>query len=177
MITLVGARPVLTDAAEHDSYLAAISHVPLVAAAALFSLAKDSRAWNDLGLLAGPGFRDTTRLASTNPDLGHDIALTNRENLLHWLDRYIEELRRYRALIVDETQEELYKTLLKVQLDRDAFLKKPPERERPPPNVETASAGERMLAFMVGEYFVKRAKDIERLVEQRESGDDPRRRR
>ena len=177
MITLVGARPVLIDAAEHDSYLAAISHVPLVAAAALFSLAKDSRAWNDLGLLAGPGFRDTTRLASTNPDLGHDIALTNRENLLHWLDRYIEELRRYRALIVDETQEELYKTLLKVQLDRDAFLKKPPERERPPPSVETASAGERMLAFMVGEYFVKRAKDIERLVEQRESGDDPRRRR
>src|SRR3972149_9825497 len=43
MITLVGARPVLIDAAEHDSYLAAISHVPLVAAAALFSLAKDSR--------------------------------------------------------------------------------------------------------------------------------------
>ena len=175
MIELVGARPVLVDAEEHDSYLAAISHLPLVAAAALFSLAKDSQAWNDLGLLAGPGFRDTTRLASTNPALGHDIALTNRENMLHWIDRYIEELRRYRTLVADETQEDLYKTLLKVQIDRDEFLQKPPERERPSSNVDSPSAGDRMLSFMMGEYFVKRTKDIERLMEQR-SADDPQKR-
>jgi prephenate dehydrogenase len=176
MITLVGAQPVMIDAAEHDSYLAAISHLPLLAAAALFSLAKDSQAWADLGLLAGPGFRDTTRLASTNPSLGHDICLTNRENVLHWIDRYIEELRRYRGLIADETQDELYKMLLKTQLDRDAFLERPPERERPSSNVEMASSGDRMLSFMVGEYVVRRTKEIERLVERQESRDDPRRR-
>lgn len=177
MITLVGARPVPIDAAEHDSYLAAISHLPLVVATALFSLARNSKAWNDLGLLAGPGFRDATRLASTNPALGHDICLTNRENVLHWVDRYIEELRRYRGLIADETQDELYQTLLKAQLDRDAFLENPPERERPPSGVETASSGERMLSFMLGEYVARRAKEIERLVERQESRDDPGRRR
>ncbi len=173
MISLVGARPVLIDAAEHDSYLAAVSHLPLIAATALFSLAKESQAWNDLGLLAGPGFRDTTRLASTNPSLGHDISLTNRENLLHWIDRYVEELRRYRALIADATQDELYKTLVKVRLDREAFLEKPPERERPSTGVDTGSAGDRMLSFMVGEYVVKRTKEIERMVERRAAGDDP----
>ena len=175
MIELVGAQPVLVDAEEHDSYLAAISHLPLVAAAALFSLAKDSQAWNNLGLLAGPGFRDTTRLASTNPSMGHDIGLTNRENILHWIDRYIEELRRYRALVADEKQEDLYKALLKVQLGRDEFLQKPPERERPSSNVDTPSSGDRMLTFMMGEYFVKRSKEIERLVERRGSDDSAKR--
>jgi prephenate dehydrogenase len=172
MITIAGAQPVPIDADEHDSYLAAISHLPLIASTALFSLARGSQAWSDLGLLAGPGFRDVTRLASTNPALGHDICLTNREHILHWIDRYIEELRRYRALITDEHQEELYKTLLQVQLDRDAFLQKPPERERPSSNVEVASAGERMLSFMVGDYFMRRAKDVERLASRKEPGDD-----
>jgi prephenate dehydrogenase len=167
MVEAVGAVPVLIDAAEHDSYLAAISHLPLVAASALFSLAKESQAWNDLGVLAGPGFRDTTRLASSNPSMAHDISLTNRENMLHWLDRYIEELRRFRGLIADETQEDLYKALLKVQMERNEFLANPPERERPASNAEIGSAGERMLTFMVGEYFVKRAKEIERLNAER----------
>ena len=89
--------------------------------------------------------------------------------MLHWIDRYIEELRRYRGLIADDTQDELYKTLLKAQLDRDAFLQRPPERERPSSNVEPVSSGDRMLSFMVGEYVVRRAKEIERLVERQES--------
>jgi hypothetical protein len=172
MIALVGAQPVPIDAAEHDSYLAAISHLPLVVATALFSLAKDSQAWADLGVLAGPGFRDTTRLASTNPSLGHDICLTNRENVLHWIDRYIDELRRYRSLISSESaQDDLYKTLVKAQIDRDEFLEHPPERERPEPTAEVQSAGERMLAFMLGEYVAKRTKEIEQMVEQQRTED------
>lgn len=175
MASLVGANPVLIDAAEHDSYLAAISHIPLVAASALFALAKDSQAWADLGLLAGPGFRDTTRLASSNPSMAHDISLTNRENMLHWLDRYIEELRRFRSLIADETQEDLYKALLKVQLERNEFLEHPPERERPASNAEVGGAGERMMAFMMGEWAVKRAKEIERMADQRNTDDSGKR--
>ncbi len=174
MIEAVGATPVLIDAAEHDSLLAAVSHLPLVAASALFSLAKDSQAWQDLGVLAGPGFRDTTRLASTNPALGHDIALTNRENILHWIDRYIEELRSYRSLVANETQEELYKKLLQAQTGRDEFLRKPPERERPASGDDVGSAGDRMMAFMIGEWAMKRTKDVEKLMEQRSAEEPPR---
>lgn len=175
LIELAGAHPVPIDAEEHDSYLAAVSHLPLIAASALFSLASESQAWPDLGLVAGPGFRDTTRLASSNASLSHDICLTNRENLLHWLDRYVDELRRYRRLIADgETQEELYKAFLKVQTDRDAFLEKPPERPRPSQQVDTLSAGQRLLSFMVGEYLVRRTKEIEGLIERREDRDDKR---
>lgn len=169
LIQLVGAQPVLVDAAEHDSYLAAISHLPLVVAAALFSLAKDSRAWQDLAMLAGPGFRDTTRLASSNPAMGQDIVLTNRENILHWIDRYIEELRRYRALVADDAHEGLYQALLKVQVERNAFLERPPERERPGTDAEIGSAADRMMAFMLGEWALKRGKELEKIMERRES--------
>lgn len=179
LIALVGAQPVLIDAEEHDSYLAAVSHLPLVVSTALFSLASGSKAWPELAALAGPGFRDTTRLASSSPDLSHDICLTNRENLLHWLDRFGEELRRFRCLIEDgATQEELIKAFAKVQTARDAFLRAPPERPRATQEADSMSAGERMLSFMVGEYVVRRTKEVERLLKERESGEaQPRRKR
>ena len=179
LVAAVGARPVPIDAEEHDSYLAGVSHLPLLAATALFSLVSTSRAWPDLAALAGPGFRDTTRLASTSPDLSHDICLTNRENLLHWLDRFVEELRRLRGMLDDEArQAELVKTFASVQAARDAFLRELPARPGPQTEVERMSAGERMLSFMVGEYVVRRTKEIEEVLKQREAGDqtDPRRR-
>jgi prephenate dehydrogenase len=172
LVSVLGAKPVIIDAEEHDTYVAAISHLPLVAASALFSLMRESQAWEDLGVLAGPGFRDTTRLASTNPALSHDITLTNRENVLHWLDRYIEELRRYRGLMADEDQQDLYKTLLKTQSDRDAFLERPPERERPSNTAEIGSSSERMMSFLFGDFVMRRSKDIEKMLEARER-DDP----
>lgn len=173
LVRVVGAQPVPIDAEEHDSYLAAASHLPLLAATALFSLASRSESWPDLAALAGPGFRDTTRLASTDPTLSHDIYLTNRANVLHWLDRYIEELRRLRSLIEsDEQQEELLTTLVKVQMDRDSFLQAPPRRPQPSEAVDAGSAGERMLSLLVGDYLARRAKDLDKLLESRPLVDD-----
>lgn len=169
LITLMGARPVQIDAAEHDSYLAAVSHLPLVAATALFSLASRSQAWPELAALAGPGFRDTTRLASTSPNLSHDISLTNRDNLIHWLDRFDEELKRIRDLIADEErQEELVELFATVQAARDSFLHAPPPKPGPEREIDQVSAGERMLTFMVGEYVVRRTREVQELMERRE---------
>ncbi len=177
LIALVGARPVLIDPEEHDSYLAAASHLPLVLSTALFSLLSNSQAWPELAGLAGPGFRDTTRLASTNPDMSHDICLTNRENILHWIDRFSEELRRFRSLVEDtEGQEELSKAFYRTQMDRDAFIEQPPARPQPTQEGDSLSTGERMLSFMVGEYVVRRRKDLEQLLERRsEDKDDDKR--
>ena len=172
LIAAVGAHPVPIDAEEHDSYLAAMSHLPLIASTALFSLASESEAWPDLAALAGPGFRDATRLAATNPDLSHDLCLTNRDNLVHWIDRYGEELRRLRGLIEDgQTQDELLKAFAKAQVARDAFSQELPSRRGPETDVERVSAGERMLSFMVGEYIVRRTKEMEEILKRRETED------
>ena len=172
LIRLVGARPVTIDAAEHDSYLAAVSHLPLVTATALFSLVSGSHAWPELAALAGPGFRDTTRLASTNPDLSHDICLTNREALVHWLDRFGAELQRIRQLIQDEEHpNEVLATFVEARTTRDAFLDKLPAKPGPDQS-DTKTAGEHMMTLMVGEYLMNRTKQLDEIMKARAAHDE-----
>ncbi len=170
-VSLTGAVPTLIDAEEHDSYLAAVSHLPLMLSTALFSLTSGSQAWPELAAVAGPGFRDATRLASSSPSMSHDISLTNRENLVHWLDRYMEELRSLRTIIdSSDTQEELIERFATVQAARDAFMVAPPPKPVPEQPTDPMTAGERMMSFMVGEYVVRRTKDVQELMEKRASG-------
>ena len=166
LVDVVGARPVFIDAEEHDSYAAAVSHLPLVLSAALFSLARGSQGWPDMADLAAGGFRDLTRLASGDPGMSHDICITNRESVLHWIDRMMGELSNYRELIQDK-DEELFKAFARAQLDREAFVSKPPERRPAPPEGEAdmLSSGERMMSFLVGEQWVRRARDMTRALE------------
>ena len=126
----------------------------------------------ELAAVAGPGFRDTTRLASSNPSMSHDISLTNRKNLVHWLDRYMEELHGLRDIIdSSETQEELIERFATVQTARDAFMVAPPPKPVPEQPTDPMSAGERMMSFMVGEYVVRRTKEVQELMEKRASGE------
>jgi prephenate dehydrogenase len=64
LVGSVGARPVRLDAERHDRAMTWISHLPLAVSAAL-ARAAESGGVADLSALAGPGFRDATRLAST----------------------------------------------------------------------------------------------------------------
>lgn len=170
-VSLTGAVPTLIDAEEHDSYLAAVSHLPLMLSTALFSLTSGSQAWPELAAVAGPGFRDATRLASSSPSMSHDISLTNRENLVHWLDRYMEELRSLRTIIdSSDTQQELIERFATVQAARDAFMVAPPPKPVPEQPTDPMNAGERMMSFMVGEYVVRRTKEVQELMEKRASG-------
>ncbi len=122
MAQLVGARPVFMDPEEHDSYVAAISHLPLIVSSALFSTAFGSAAWPELAQLASSGFRDTTRLASGSPELAHDIIATNRANLLHWLDRFEQEIERFREVIRSEQGERVIEAFARAQLERDNYM-------------------------------------------------------
>ena len=134
LVRLVGAEPLFLDPREHDQYAAAVSHLPLVLSTALFTLLRASPAWRDLAPMASSGFRDVTRLASGDPRMSHDIFLTNREAAVHWLERMIDELRRYRDLLEGDA-EQLLETFGRAQMDRDTFIAQPRatrlEEERP----------------------------------------------
>jgi prephenate dehydrogenase len=178
MARLAGANPSFIDAAEHDAYAAAVSHLPLVVSTALFSLASSSPSWPDIAALAGSGFRDVTRLASGSPDLALGISRTNKDNLLHWIDRFGEELRRYRNLVENGQQEEaLLETFAKAQLDRDTFLLAPPRPPEPAPPSEVSSPGEQFRTFLVGEYVSRRLKQLETMTQARPAEDDELRRK
>jgi len=124
LVRLIGAEPLFLDPKEHDQYAGAVSHLPLVVSTALFTLMRASPAWRDLAPMASSGFRDVTRLASGDPRMSHDIFLTNREAAVHWLERMIEELRRYRDLLEGDA-EELLETFGRAQMDRDTFIAQP----------------------------------------------------
>ena len=93
---VMGAEPVLIDAATHDEQLAWTSHLPQAVASAL-AVALAERGLQ--GVSYGPGGRDTTRLAASDPALWTDILLQNREAVLQALAAMGGSLARLAALV------------------------------------------------------------------------------
>jgi len=87
LATACGARPRRLDPATHDRLVAAISHLPLIASAALAEAVTTSPDWPAAAELAAGGWRDATRLARGDADLGAGIASLNRDEILAWLGR------------------------------------------------------------------------------------------
>jgi len=85
----VGCEVVIMDVDKHDRVLAAISHLPHMVAYALVNAvgAYDRYQENILEYSAG-GFRDFTRIASSDPTMWRDIALTNRDALIEMMDQF-----------------------------------------------------------------------------------------
>jgi prephenate dehydrogenase len=96
LVRAAGARPVVLSAAEHDRALAFLSHGPQVASWALFAAARrDPVARRALGL-AGPGFRDMTRLARSPRALWREILAENRAEVRRALRALEREIARHR---------------------------------------------------------------------------------
>lgn len=94
----LGAEPVEMDAETHDWAVAWISHAPQLLSTAFASAVWDETDEDGLPLaLAGPGFRDVTRLAGSSYELWRDICRTNSENLARALERLEQRLARLRA--------------------------------------------------------------------------------
>lgn len=111
IVAATGAETYFVDPAEHDSYVAAVSHLPFVSAIALISAVTRDAAWRDMRTLAATGLRDTTRLALGSPEMHRDIAVTNRDAIVRWIDQYIDELRAVRDDLQeggDDLSERLY---------------------------------------------------------------------
>jgi prephenate dehydrogenase len=102
MVKKLGAIPLLIDAQEHDKLVAGISHLPMLLSAALVSLTTKNPSWSKMSKLAASGYHDLTRLASGNPEVNSHICLSNKEAIVNWMDKFSQELERYRQLVADE---------------------------------------------------------------------------
>jgi prephenate dehydrogenase len=101
LVLASGAHAAVLPPERHDAWVAAVSHLPQLAAVALVNAALDADAADPAppGLLslAGGGFRDTTRIASSPADTWWEVLDTNRGPVLAALDRFeasLAELRR-----------------------------------------------------------------------------------
>ena len=95
-VTALGAHPRVVDVATHDRLLAYLSHLPQLTASALMKVVGHAVGADGL-TLSGKGLADTTRLASSPPEIWCDIAATNADEIGPALDVLIavlQDLRR-----------------------------------------------------------------------------------
>lgn len=83
----------------HDAAYAAVSHLPHVLAYSLMNAIKAQPQADDFLGLAGPGFRDFTRIAASDPAIWRDILLTNREELLAQTRHFQRALQAFEAAV------------------------------------------------------------------------------
>lgn len=102
LVAAAGAHAVVMDAETHDARVAAISHLPQLAAVALAEAAGAAAARDpDVLHLAGGGFRDTTRIAQSPPGFWLDVLDTNRAPVLEALDRMAALLAEIRRAVAE----------------------------------------------------------------------------
>ncbi len=80
--TGLGCRVVQMSPEAHDAAFAAVSHLPHLIAFALMNAIGGQSKGQEFLTLAGPGFRDFTRIAASDPHVWRDIMISNREELL-----------------------------------------------------------------------------------------------
>ncbi len=80
--TALGCRVLKMSPEQHDAAFAAVSHLPHLIAFALMNAISSQPQGKDYLSLAGPGFRDFTRIAASDPKIWRDIMVSNREELL-----------------------------------------------------------------------------------------------
>ncbi|QDT38151.1 prephenate dehydrogenase [Stratiformator vulcanicus] len=91
----LGANVASMSPQDHDRILALTSHLPHVTASALAGLIQAG----DFDAFAGTGFRDTTRVAAGDAELWTQIFIANQKEVTAALDRFSEQLSRFRSAI------------------------------------------------------------------------------
>jgi len=116
-----GAEVVDMTVEQHDSVLAATSHLPHMLAYTLVDALSSSASSDEIFRCAAGGFRDFTRIASSDPVMWRDIALANKTALLEAIDLFSAHLARLRGAVRDENADELLNTFERAKRARDEF--------------------------------------------------------
>lgn len=119
--TACGARVDRVDPDTHDTVLSAVSHLPHLLAYALVAQICDASDADLKFSLAGGGFRDFTRIASSSPEMWRDIAIANRDALLDDLDGYRLRLDALRTSIAAGDGDALEALFAKASAARSAW--------------------------------------------------------
>lgn len=126
-----GSEVVKMDVVKHDRILAAISHLPHMIAYSLVNSVSsyDRYPENILDYSAG-GFRDFTRIASSDPVMWRDIALMNRQSLLEMISQFEQFLADLKHDIDQGDMERLFTFFQQSKISRDAILHPEPKEQK-----------------------------------------------
>ena len=118
----LGAITIVYSPARHDQTTAYISHIPHIIAAELVNLVRendDAKGMNRQ--LAAGGFKDITRIASSNPVIWEHILLSNPTNIIAGLEEYIDDLQQIVQAIHKKDTAYIHEFFAQAQAYRDSI--------------------------------------------------------
>jgi prephenate dehydrogenase len=117
-----GASIEYLDIEHHDKVLAATSHLPHMLAFALVHHLSNLNDHEEIFRYAAGGFRDFTRIASSDPVMWRDICIANSDALIDLMEQYQDELERVKLAISDGDAEELLRLFSRAKSERDSLI-------------------------------------------------------
>ena len=172
MVESMGAKPYFIDPVEHDSFVGAVSHLPMILSTVLVRLTSGSPSWPEISRLASSGYRDVSRLASQEPSMNRDISITNQVGLVHWIDEFIKELYDFRNLVREGEEKDLHNAFDAAWEARDRWVQNKVTTPAAHPKVDIPTTAETMGGMLLGDRAAGRVKEMMDYMK-----DDNRRRR
>ena len=116
-----GAEVESMDAEHHDMVLAGTSHLPHVLAFGLVDCLNSLEDVDEIFRFAAGGFRDFTRIASSDPVMWRDICLSNRKDILDMMNKYQDQLLTISSALENNDGEALIEIFARAKKARDQF--------------------------------------------------------
>lgn len=120
--TAIGAKVSSMDPAHHDEVLAATSHLPHVLAYALVHMLGRKDEQEEIFQYAAGGFRDFTRIASSDPKMWLDICLANRAHIVPLIEQLGKELNQVAGMLDQRAADDLFEFFASARSARQRFL-------------------------------------------------------
>ncbi len=122
LIERMGAIPMILSSSYHDFVTANISHLPHIVASSLVHLVRNNDGENAyLHALAAGGFKDITRIASSNPDIWTSICLSNSGPIKKVFEDYRGILDKFLNALEEANEDEIYAFFDTARIYRNTF--------------------------------------------------------
>ncbi|MDC9729877.1 MAG: prephenate dehydrogenase/arogenate dehydrogenase family protein [Methyloprofundus sp.] len=118
----IGSSVTSMDITQHDAVLAATSHLPHILAFSLVNFLGKKDETADIFKYAAGGFKDFTRIASSDPTMWLDICMANKEQIIPLIDQLCAELNGVKAKLEQEQSQELFDSFSYANQARQRFL-------------------------------------------------------
>lgn len=123
--TALGSQVHIMSSQEHDAALAAVSHLPHLVAFAYVNSLINQPSGQNLLRMAGPGFRDFTRIAASDPALWRDVLLANRTEIASQLRQLVLSIQEFQRALHSDDAEALQQLIGKASQARNDWRKAP----------------------------------------------------
>jgi len=118
----LGANVEIMNAQQHDEIFAATSHLPHLLAFSLVDMLNEHEELGDVFKYTAGGFRDFTRIASSDAEMWRDISVYNSDAIAKWLKNYGEAVAELTKLVEAKDKESLYQLFHDAKKARDEHI-------------------------------------------------------